>query len=194
VWDAKEFYYPGEAWQRNRPSFRSVPAELLNRQTWYHWTEMISKAHEIMPTLRPRQWNPIWPPPGYKVPKLVTKREFQFGSEEPGLLAEVERWYWHRAWFENNVRQGPWEVLCYIWFSIWFWCVVRSAEANPKYKGMLSNMYYPGRQFFRSAGEPKDWEKENWWWQEPLEKWPNQGEIWYLSEIRWKYINLVKKQ
>lgn len=193
-WDAKEFYYPGEAWQRNRPSFRSVPAELLNRQTWYHWTEMISKAHEIFPTFRPRMWNPIWPPPGYKVAKLQTKREFQYGNDDPGLIQEAERWFWHKSWLENNVRQGPWEFVGYFLFGWWFISVATWDQFDLKRKAMFSNQYYPGRQIVRSVGEPKDWEKENWWWQEPLEMWPNQGEIWFMGAVRWKYFNHVKKQ
>lgn len=75
-WDAEEFYYPGEAWRRNRPGFRSVPKELLNRQTWYHWSDTIAQWDKIQPTMRTRSWNPDWPPPGYKVPKMEGKRSF----------------------------------------------------------------------------------------------------------------------
>lgn len=193
-WDSENFYYPGESWQRNRPSFRSVPAELLNKQTWYHWTEIITKFEDISATTRHRAWNPIWPPPGYKVPKLWTKREFQFGVEEPGLLSEIERWYWHKQWFESNQRQGPWEALLWMLTLSFMYDVATRNEDNVKMKSMYANMYYPGRQCIRSKGEPRDWEKDNWWWQEPLETWPNQGEIWYWSEIRYKYINHIKKR
>ena len=46
-WDADEFYYPGEKWKRNRPSFRSVPAELLNKQSWYHWIDLIFGCKQV---------------------------------------------------------------------------------------------------------------------------------------------------
>jgi hypothetical protein len=193
-WDADEFYYPGETWRRNRPSFRSVPQELLNKQTWYHWIDLAYNLNELAVTYRNRMWNPQWPPPGHKMPKFNTTREFVFGVDDPALVAEIERWYWFRNWFENNMKQGPWEWLGYFMFGVWFWATVRSQHCNTKYKAMLANMYYPGRQAFRSFGEPKDWATERWWWQEPLETWPNQGEVWFCGEMRWKYINMKKKE
>lgn len=193
-WDAANFYYPGETWQRNRPSFRSVPAEILNKQTWYHWIDMATKLNEMFATSRPRAWNPVWPPPGYKKPPFWTKREFTFGVEEPGLLSEVERWYWFRNWMESNQRHGPYELFVWVfWFAI-FYSVMRHDQSVLMMKSVLANSYYPGRHFIRSYGEPKDWEKEKFWWQEPLETFPNQGEVWYYNEIRYKYINHVKKQ
>lgn len=195
-WDADEFYYPGEKWKRNRPSFRSVPAELLNKQSWYHWIDLAYNMNELATTYRERKFNPQWPPPGYKMPayNVAGNRQFIFGADEPSLISEIERWFWFRNWFENNMRQGPWEYLGYFCFCFFFWCVTRSQGSQTRFRAMLHNMYYPGRSLVRAFGEPKDWATERWWWQEPLETWPNQGEIWYLGEIRWKYINLKKKE
>jgi hypothetical protein len=192
-WDASHFYYPGEAWQRNRPSFRSVPAELLNKQTWYHWTDMYTKWHEIVATTRSRQYNPIWPPPGYTKPKFQTKREFVFGVEEPGLLSEIERWSWARGWHENNNRHGPFEILGWAFLLSCMYHNMRENGAQMKWKTMHANQYYPGRQLIRSWGEPNDWETEVWWWQQPLENFPNQGELWYFDLIKNKYIKHIKK-
>ena len=193
-WDAAHYYYPGEAWQRNRPSFRSVPAELLNKQTWYHWADYYTKWHEILTTSRSRQWSsPIWPPPGYKKPKLETKRKFVFGVEEPGLVSEIERWAWARMWHENNNRHGPYEVAGWIFLAYFMYWQARELEGQMKFKTMHANQYYPGRQLIRSFGEPADWENDVWWWQRPLEQFPNQGEIWYRDMIQNKYINYLKK-
>ncbi len=200
-WDSAEtynssgFYYPGETWKRNRPSFRSVPAELLNSQTWYHWIDLAYNLNELATTYRDRKFNPQWPPPGYQLPafNVAGNRQFIFGADEPSLISEIERWFWFRNWFENNMRQGPWEYLGYFCFCFVFWCITRSQGSNTRFRAMLHNVYYPGRSLVRAFGEPKDWATEKWWWQEDLVTWPNQGEIWYLGEIRWKYINLVKK-
>lgn len=193
-WDADNFYYPGETYRRNRPSFRSVPAELLNKQSWYHWSDCYLKWHEISATSRSRQFtSPMWPPPGYKKPIFQTKREFVFGVEEPGLMSEVERWSWARAWHEANNRMGPWEIIAWGITLLVMYHMMREMGCNQKWKSMHANQYYPGRQFIRSWGEPKDWDKENWWWQEPLETFPNQGEVWYFTNQRFKYINHLKK-
>lgn len=192
-WDSANFYYPGEAWQRNRPSFRSVPAELLNKYSWYHWSDYYLKWHEIITTTRSRQYVPIWPPPGYTKPPLRTKREFVFGVEEPGLVAEIERWGWARMWHENNNRHGKWEIFTCGLALLLMYHMARELEAQMKFKTMHANQYYPGRQLIRSFGEPYDWETEVWWWQRPLETFPNQGEVWYFDLIKYKYINYLKK-
>lgn len=193
-WDADNWYYPGESWKRNRPSFRGVPPELLNTQTWYHWTDMIANADKIWPTLRPRNWNPNWPPPGYRVPKLWTKREFSFGVEEPGLMTEVERWGWYKNWMEMNQRIGPYEVWLWV-LAIWIMYKIARGMGSPmRMRLMFANLWYPGRQLIRQFGEPRDWRTDNWWWQEPLETWPNQGEVWFFSEQRFKYMNHCKRK
>lgn len=196
-WDAETHYYPGEAWQRNRPSFRSVPKELLNKQTFYHWTDFFTKQEQMQTTLRPRTWNPIWPPPGYKVPKMVCKREFVFGVEEPGLVHEIERWYWHRNWFENNCRQGPWEIPLFFMLCYTLWYAARRNEWYFNMRMMMSNMWYPGRHGIRNFGEPADPNTDRWWWQEPLEnrkEFPEHALTWYLNEIRFGYINYLKRE
>jgi len=193
-WDSANFYYPGEAWQRNRPSFRSVPAELLNKQTWYHWTDMYLKWNEISSTSRSRQYaSPMWPPPGYTKPKLQTKREFVFGVEEPGLMSEIERFTWSKAWNESNNRHGPYETIGWVMLLSMMYHMMRESGSQMKFKTMHANQYYPGRQLIRSWGEPKDWDNEVWWWQQPLENFPNQGELWYFDLIKNKYINHLKK-
>jgi hypothetical protein len=191
-WDTKSFYYPGEASVRNRPAFRSVPAELLNTRTRYHWSETITKQEEISSEERTRSWNPTWPPPGYKKPKLWTKREFVFGVEEPGLLSEIERWYWFKMWFESNVRNGVYEIGPWMFLAWLLWYTAKTSQSNMKMQTMFANMNYPGRQYIRSFGEPNDWEKEVWWWQRPLDEFPNQGEVWYHERIRHGYINHIK--
>ena len=71
--------------------------------------------------------------------------------------------------------------------------MLRELGAQMKWKTMHANMYYPGRQFIRSFGEPLDWEKDDWWWQRPLESFPNQGQVWWFENSRYKYINYLKK-
>jgi hypothetical protein len=196
-WDSEYFYYPGEAWQQNRPSFRSVPKELLNKQTFYHWSDWILRPEELQTTTRPRSFNPIWPPPGYKVPKMVCKKEFIFGVEEPGLVHEVERYYWHRMWFENNCRQGWIEVPLMLGLLGLFYYVARKNSFFWQMRVQTGNMWYPGRRMIRCFGEPRDPAKERWWWQEPLENtksFPEEGMTWYLSEVRFGYARWVKEQ
>ena len=195
-WDAENFYYPGESWQRNRPGFRSVPKEMLNKQTCYHWLDWVTKFEDFQVASRPRTWNPIWPPPGYKVPKLVCKREFVFGVEEPGLVHEIERWYWHRMWFENNVRHGPIEFVLFACLGYALYYVARKNQFFWKMRVMTGNMWYPGRSMCRAFGEPRNAE-EGWWWQKPLEdreSFPEPGLVWYINEIRFGYINYCKKE
>eukprot|EP00796_Vickermania_ingenoplastis_P004916 gene4916-3528_t len=193
-WDSEKFYYPGEAWQKNRPGFRSVPKELLNRQTWYHWSDTIMKWDEIQPTIRTRSWNPDWPPPGYHMPKLQCKKEFYFGVEEEGLVSEIERYNWFRSWSDNNLRCGWREIPIFmIFFGMLYW-VARNAQAVNSWRAMMSNMYYPGRQMIRPFGVPNDWEAGSFWWQKPLEEFPNQGEVWYLNKTRFGYINHLRER
>lgn len=193
-WDAEKFYYPGEAWQKNRPGFRSVPKELLNRQTWYHWSDTITKWDEIQPTIRTRSWNPDWPPPGYHVPKMHCKKEFYFGVEESGLVSEIERYNWFRSWSDSNMRCGWKEIPLFILLFSGLWIVARNAQSVNTWRAMMSNMYYPGRQMIRPFGVPKNWENGTLWWQKPLEDFPNQGEVWYLNETRFGYINHLKER
>ncbi|CCW67039.1 unnamed protein product [Phytomonas sp. Hart1] len=193
-WDAKEFYYPGEAWRMNRPGFRSVPKELLNRQTWYHWSDTLLRWDEIQPTMRTRSWNPDWPPPGYHVPKLQCKKEFYFGVEENGLVSEVERYNWYRSWLDNNLRAGWLEIPILVMFFGTMYYLARNAMSVMSMRAVMGNLFYPGRHMVRPFGVPKDWEKECFWWQKPLEDFPNQGEVWYMNETRFGYINYIKKR
>jgi hypothetical protein len=193
-WDAEEFYYPGEAWQRNRPGFRSVPKELLNRDTWYHWTDMWTKLDEVQSTNRTRSWNPQWPPQGYKVPRLSCKKEFIHGAEEPGLVAEVERYYWYRMWAEGNIRTGPRDIFLFGFVFLIFYYYARQAMDVNSMRSMYSNLHYPGRNAIRPFGTPKDWETGCFWWQKPLEEFPNQGEIYHMNGMRFGYMRYLEKR
>lgn len=193
-WDAEEFYYPGEAWQRNRPGFRSVPKELLNRQTWYHWSDTIMKWDEIQPTIRTRSWNPDWPPPGYQMPKLQCKKEFYFGMDDEGLVSEVERYNWFRSWGDSNMRVGWREIPLFIMFFGSLFLAARNAMSVTAMRAMTSNMYYPGRTLIRPFGVPKDWSTDCFWWQRPLEEFPNQDQVWYMNQSRFGYINYIKQR
>eukprot|EP00760_Papus_ankaliazontas_P035650 PhM_4_TR7954/c0_g1_i1/m.2957 len=193
-WDASEFYYQGETWKRNRPSFRSVPQEILNKQTWYHYTQWVTTYNKYATTARPRATNPLWPPPGYKLPEFVTEKKFLWGCEDPGLVAEIERWMWHRMWFENVSRVGPWEIGPFLFGLYWGYYNMRSMQDYLNMLKVFSGLYFPGQHMVRAFGEPKDPIKEGWWWQKPLEEWPNQGDIWYLKNCRFGYIDYVKKR
>ncbi|EPY29638.1 hypothetical protein STCU_04383 [Strigomonas culicis] len=193
-WDAEEFYYPGEAWQKNRPGFRSVPKELLNRQTWYHWSDTIFKWDEIQPTIRTRSWNPDWPPPGYHMPKLNCKKEFEFGCEDEGLVSEIERYNWFRSWGDNNMRAGWMEIPLFIMLFGTLYYLARQSQTVNLYRAVASNMYYPGRYMIRPFGSPTDLENDCYWWQKPLEEFPNQGEVWYMNQSRYGYIQHLQKR
>lgn len=193
-WDASEFYYPGEAWQKNRPGFRSVPKELLNRQTWYHWSDTIVKWDEIQPTMRTRSWNPDWPPPGYQVAKMQCKKEFAFGIEDEGLVSEVERYNWFRSWSDNNLRLGWMEVPLLVLLALGMYLVARNAGSVTAMRSMYSNLYYPGRTMVRPFGVPENWETGCFWWQRPLEEFPNQNEVWLMNQTRFGYINFIKQR
>ncbi len=196
-WDSESFYYPGEAYQRNRPGFRSVPKEMLNKQTWYFFSDFIFKQNEMQAISRPRQFNPMWPPPGYKVPKLACRRDFVFGVEEPGLVHEIERYYWYKMWWENNLRHGPMEF--WLWIGLLCACYFTARYHQAYYwkqRVMFGNMWYPGRSLIRAFGEPRNAE-EGWWWQRPLEdkSWfPEQGLVWYYSEVRFGYAAYLKQE
>lgn len=189
-WNAEESYYPGETWRNRRPSFRSAPQELLNRNTWYHWIDVAMNFDKMQAMGRSRSWNPMWPPPGYKCEPLHVKKSFQFGIEEPALVAEVERYYWYRSHWENNVRMGLYEAFCTVIALYPIYCVLKSLYSYHTMKTVYSNMWYPGRTFLRPTGIPKDPEREGFWWQVPLDKFPNQGEVWFVHEILYKYIHL----
>lgn len=193
-WDAEEFYYPGEVWQRNRPGFRSMPKELLNKQTWYHWSHTLTQWDKIQPTIRTRSWNPDWPPPGYHVPKLQCKKEFVFGIEEEGLVSEVERYNWFRSWSDSNMRCGWMEIPLFGMLFFTLWWLARNAQSVTAMRAMWSNLYYPGRTMIRPFGVPEDWETGCFWWQRPLEEFPNQSEVWYMNQSRFGYLNYIKQR
>lgn len=180
-WDANEHYYPGESWQQNRPAFRSVPKELLNRDTWYTGLDMAKNFDKVQSTTRVRSWCPQWPPPGLKVPKMQCKREFEFGAEDPSVVGEIERYYWFKSWQDSNMRFGVREFISLIVFFYIVYFYARIANDVMVQRSMFSNLFYPGRNFLRSFGTPKDWEKEPFWWQRPLDEFPNQGVIYVLN-------------
>lgn len=193
-WDADEFYYPGESWQKNRPGFRSVPKEILNRDTWYHWSDVFTKVGDLQATLRTRSWNPQWPPPGYKMPKMSCKKEFIFGAEDPSVVTEIERYYWYRSWMDNNMRVGFQELFLFVNLAVVLYYYARSGNSNMVRRSMFSNLYYPGANFLRPFGVPRDWENEYFWWQEPLDTFPNQGEVYYMDKMRFGYMRHLEQR
>eukprot|EP00759_Apiculatamorpha_spiralis_P039954 PhF_6_TR38666/c0_g1_i1/m.57839 len=193
-WDQEEFYYQGEPWKKNRPSFRSVPQEMLNRETWYNWVHFIKGWPTYLSMQRPRQQNPMWPPPGYTLPPWTTKKVFQFGADDPGLIMELERWAWHRTWFENTYRTGMNELLVWIFCLSFMWYCCRSGQEHLNMKKVVAGLYFPGQHSVRAFGEPEDPIKEGFWWQQPLETWHNQGDIFFFRDVRYKYINYIKER
>lgn len=193
-WDSEEFYYPGESWKKNRPGFRSVPKEILNRDTWYGWADGFTKVGDIQATMRTRSWNPAWPPPGYKMPRLQCKKEFEFGTEDPCVVSEIERYYWYRSWLDNNMRAAPKDLFMFIFMAAFFYYLARSALDCMIMRMMFSNTAYPGRHFIRSFGTPKDWETGLFWWQVPLEEFPNNGEVFWINQLRYGYIREMEKR
>jgi len=193
-WDSSEFYYQGETWKRNRPGFRSVPQEMLNRETWYHYVQWIKGYHHYATTARPRQVNPLWPPPGYKLPEFATKKVFKFGLDDPGLIMEVERWAWHRLWIDNISRYGPWELLTWIICLSYMYYNMRIGQDNLNMLKVFGGLYFPGQHSVLAHGEPYDPVKEGFWWQQPLDTWPNKAEVWLYNEQRFGYANYIKKR
>lgn len=193
-WDSKDFHYQGEQWRRNRPAFLSVPQEILNRESWYHYTQYVRGYHVYITTARPRQVNPIWPPPGYKLPAFSTKKVFKFGFDDPGLVMEIERWAWSRLWIDSVARFGPWELILWVIALTWMYYNMRAGQDNLNMFKVFAGLYFPGQHSILAHGEPMDPVKEGWWWQKPLEEWPNQGEIWFMREQRFGYINYIKKR
>lgn len=92
------------------------------------------------------------------------------------------------------MRCGWKEIPLFILLFSGLWIVARNAQSVNTWRAMMSNMYYPGRQMIRPFGVPKNWENGTLWWQKPLEDFPNQGEVWYLNETRFGYINHLKER
>ena len=192
-WDADEFYYPGETWKKNSPAFRSVPKELVNKQTWAN-KEVLSKSPEIFATLRNRPFHPQWPPPGMKIPRMNAKKEFEFGIEDPALVAEVERYAWYRSWVDANCRMGPREIFIFLSTIavMWFW--MRYSRSNTLMYTKMANLWYPGRSLVRAFGEPIDPNVDCFWWQEPTHTFPNKGVVYWLGNIHTCYIDHLKER
>ena len=193
-WDADNDYYPGESWEHNRPAFRSVPKEIVNNQTTYNTKDMIVKGPEGASAARNRAWNPMWPPPGYKLPHYGTKREFTFGCEDPGLIAEVERWYWHKMWADANSRVGFFEILGSSMIIFVFWWGSRNHMSGYMMGTVASNQWYPGAHFITSFGESTEVEGGKFWWQTDMKQWPEQHSIWVMRNQRFGYIDYLKRK
>lgn len=183
-WNSKYFYYPGEATTRNRPAFRSVPHEMLNRATWYQPFHMFKEFNKVSTLHRNRAQNPMWPPPGYRISPLETRRRFLYGIEEPGIVTEMERFSWWQCWRDNNLRYGFMEFfgMLLLWYQIYV--NARCSRQHLNIRAMSGNLHYPGRAPIRAWGEPKDWTKGNFYWQEPAETFHNASEFWYYQRAR----------
>ena len=183
-WGSKFFYYPGEASTRNRPSFRSVPHEILNRHTWYNAFSLFKEMNKCMTLHRNRAQNPMWPPPGYRIAPMETRRRFLFGIEEPGIVTEFERFSWWQCWRDNNLRFGPAEFLAMLLMWYQMYVNAKCSRQHLNIRAMSGNLHYPGRSWLRSYGEPQDWTKGNFYWQEPAETFHNASEFWYWHKMR----------
>lgn len=188
-WSADEFYYPGEKWQRNKPSFRSVPKELLNKTTYYFGSPFFEKFQQQMVLQRQRSWCPRWPPPGFKVPKLQCKKEFEFGVEDPGVVGEVERFFWFKSWEIHNVRYNFGSVMAVLGLLALMYYIATIQLTTTMWRMVHSNMWYPGRVWLRTRGEilnPDD-PKDVFWWQVPQEQLGMYALLWYQQKIKFKY-------
>lgn len=192
-WDAENYYYPGESWEHNRPAFRSVPKEICNKMTTYRMSDFVKNFENIQASTRNRAWNPMWPPPGYKLPEFTTKREFAFGSEDPGLVAEVERWYWHKMWHEANIRLGFYELIGVVFSLYLSYFIAKNHMSNYNLLSVVGNQWYPGAHFVTSFGEPTH-EGGKFWWQTDMKDWPVQIQFHTMREMRYGYINYLKRK
>lgn len=192
-WDADESYYPGEQWQRNRPGFRSVPKEILNRQSWYHWRTMFKNFDEIQATIRTRSWNPNWPPPGMKLPTFNTKKEFAYGADDPALMAEADRFAWFLSNVEYNFRVGFYEYILTFFAALLVWVETRYRFRQVQMRSQTNGMWYPGRVLVSPYGSITNLD-EVYWWQRPLTEFKNQGEVWFHNQVRYGYANHLKKR
>jgi hypothetical protein len=183
--------FPGETWAKDRPGFRGVPKELLNRSTYYSFfSERFENAHKVAVELRPRPWCPHWPPPGYKMTRMQCKKEFTFGVEDPTLVAEVERFNWYKAWQEQNGRLGWREIFLFFTNLASFVWLTRNHNELTVMRAHVGGMMYPGRHFIRSNGTPKNWETGCFWFQRDLSDFPTYCRramapyrSWYCGEI-----------
>lgn len=193
-WDADNSYYPGESWEHNRPAFRGAPKEICNKQTTYKAKDMLVNAPEGTSASRPRAWNPMWPPPGYKLPAYGTKREFTFGCEDPGLIAEVERWYWHKMWADANIRAGGFELFGFAVIMFIFWWGAKNHMSNWMMQTVTENQWYPGAHFVTAFGESTEVEGGKFWWQTDMKDWPEQHSIYVMRNMRFGYIDYLKRK
>lgn len=194
VWDAAESYYPGEQFKRNRPGFRSVPKEILNKQTWYHWSDFLGKWDEINATVRTRSWNPNWPPQGLEVPVLETRRRYKWGGDHPGLMNEQDRFSWYNASHDQNVRIGFVELCISIAVLIVLWYENKYRYLRLIFISQQNGMWYPNRVLMATGGSIQRSLEEDYWWQRPISEFSNQGEFWYQNEVLFGYINHLKRR
>ena len=190
-WNSENFYYPGEEFMQNRPGFRSVPKEILNKQTRYDYGSM-EFFKKLQETMRHRPTVPHWPPPGYKMQPMNCKKQFEFGTDDPNLVSEVERYYWYTCWrFETNIRFGPDALLRLACTVFFFYYMMRDTATTVVKRAMENGFYYPGRFLMRPWGVPRDWNDENdhFWWQKPLDEFPCTGLIYWFSRHQFGMIH-----
>lgn len=189
--------YGAEHWTMERPGFRSVPKEMLNRTTFYgHCGTWFDNSHRVWANHRSRVWVPHWPPPGYKMQRMSCKKEYMFGVEEPSLVAEMERYGWYRSWSENNARYG-WRELLAFWTNMvgLVWSCRNHNEISVM-NAVHNGMMYPGRHFIRTNGTPKNWETGCFWFQRDLKDFPVYCRRWSAAFQVWKngHIDRLAKQ
>lgn len=170
-WKMAEF--PSEKFAQERPGFRGVPKELLNRNTYYGTIDTyLLHTKDIYIEHRARAWVPTWPPPGYKMQRMQCKKEYTFGVEDHTLVAEVERFNWYKAWVDQNQRMAWIDVVAFFTnLAVFIWMQRNHGEYTVM-KAHLSGVMYPGRHFIRTNGTPKNWETDCFWFQRDLKDFP----------------------
>ena len=139
-WDSENFYYPGESWKRNRPAFRSVPKEVLNKETWYSLIHLVSNWEKVPTMLRPRAFNPRWPPPGFRLPKYPERKDMYIGLDHPEIVHELERHYWYMMWRVRNFRMGGGDLLWWLLIIYVFYYSMRNCAMEHQMMKMMQNL------------------------------------------------------
>eukprot|EP00743_Colponemidia_sp_Colp-15_P013647 GILK01015930.1.p1 GENE.GILK01015930.1~~GILK01015930.1.p1 ORF type:complete len:142 (+),score=10.04 GILK01015930.1:194-619(+) len=128
-----------------------------------------------------------------KIPKFATKKEFLYGSDDPALMAEVDRFGWYNANSEYNIRIGFYEYILSALVAGFIYFETRMRNRGVMMRSQMNGMWYPGRLLFSPFGCITNTD-ELYWWQRPLSEFHNQGEIWFYNQSRFGYANYLKKR